>query len=1211
MSRIITEWEVNLGETSANLNKTAADVANLAAAIEAAKVATIAGAKQSAEAIAVLNNGIIESANNRRLEQEALKRSTAEVAVLKKTYADLSNQFKTDPGLNATETINKLKSISNELQRNRKEQVEINKAIAAETAAIDKAKAAIDKETAAQKQLTEAARLTEKAQQEAAKAADKAAGAAVKAATQAGKAAEKAAAAGAEGAQKTSGAFGGLGNAIAGAGSLFAGVFAFNQLKQLGAEIISVTAEFQRYEAVLTTIFEGNNGKAKRQFSILEDFASKTPFQIGEVTDAYVQLQQRGLKPTEAQLTALGDLAASSGKGFLQVSEAVLNAQVGIFRNLKQFGVTASVDGDKVRLTYKDITTELEKGSEALSQYLLNLGATAGVAGSMDKISATLGGQISNLKDNFTELFAVIGEGNTGVISNFIKGLSVVSNAVKEYLKSNSRLALDASVTDIKIYDTVIAGRFEAIIANAKANGQSVAQATGDFARQQDKLIVNQLRKANAIFATFQAEQKEAVKRNTVGFDSPSDIEMLDRNGEVEVLLRSDIEKLKAARSTLTDLAKGAAKSNKAEVDNLGLIATLKDKILKLDEKRNAESTTRAQLLDKGGLNDQKDVLEKELAVLEGKKEKVAKERGDKLKAALAALQAAELALHKEHNKAVEADAKQNATALAKIQLTQDIEAIAQLKKTVIEKEKAVKAAGGRGASADGKLNAKQQAEFDDLENLARKQFGNKIADIERETNARVLDLQRESNEKELAQLTAKFNEEIRLATQAENKRLVIALQGAKERAEALLIQSQKLRDIDQDQQLGANAIRRGGGEVVANLPTADSTLTERLQAKIAAARIDAEKNMQRELLVNEIKFNKARLATIIEDGTKVTKVKRDDLATIIQDQELALAKTRTNASPQGFLLNILGVKPEDRDEASAAFDQFASVALTQINDFAAAQVEAARAVADDAQRRVEEKRSELDQELALNREGFASNVETKRQELAEAKRNRAEALKDQKDAQRAQIALDSALQISNLVTASTDIFKATAKLGPIGVALSIGTVAVMVGAFLAAKTKALQAVNAQSLESGGYIGGRRHSQGGNKFVSQDGLSTVEHEAGEFVVKRRATSKYGHLLESINAEDENKMIQILFNDLLKGTGITPPARTLPQQLQQAQAAHGAATAAYSSQAANSRIEQLSQDVAAIRANTQPQQTTTDTGTHLIYTDGNRTRIERK
>lgn len=1197
MGSIVTNWLVNFGSTEAAISNVAANVAALNTAMTAAAAAATEGFTKSAAAIAESNAKIKEATTASNTHKTALKTEEAGLAALQSAYKALDNA-KTRANASGDAEIKKNLAA----QREVKAEIDaITRAIKIETDAIDGAKAAIDREAQAQKALVATAKEASTA------------------ATAAAKAAKAAGNEGAEGGNKAGGAFSALNGIMGSATALFAGFFAVNKLKQLGSEIIDVTAEFERYEAVLTTIFDGNNAKAKRQFAVLQDFAARTPFQIGEITDAYVQLQQRGLKPTEAQLTALGDLAAASGKGFLQVSEAVLNAQVGIYRNLKQFGVTAAVDGNIVKLTFKGVTTELEKGSEALSQYLLNLGATAGIAGSTEKISATLGGRISNLKDNFTELFAVIGEGSTGPLNFFITRLSILTKQVKEYLESSDSKAIKGSAQGVADYGAIVDGIFTATAANAKKAGQDVnAALLFAFSGQEatiDTALANQEKRAQAAADFLDKKKKELSLTKMIPFGAlfqGPEVAEAERLNLVEL---TRLKLLQQEKSELNERYQLVTKGNAKEAVTLGLILALKDKIAKLDIVRNAKGTTRDELLKSGGLNDQKDALEKELAVLEGKKDAAAKGRAEKLKAALAALQAAELALHKEYNKAIEADAKQNATALAKIQLDHDIEAIAQLKKVVIEKEKAVRAVGGRGANADGRLDAKQQAEYDKLENLARREYANKIADIERTTAARILELQRESNEKELAQLTAKFDEEIRLATKAENRLLVVALQGAKERAEALLIQTQALREIDQSQRLDANAIKRGGGEVVANLPVSDSTLTERLQAKIAAARIDAEKNMQRELLQNEVKFNKARLALIQEDGTKVTQVKRDDLTTIIQDQEKALAKLKVGTNVTGFLMNLLGVRPEDRDEVGKAFDEFANQALTQINDFANAQVNATRAVADDAQRRVDEKRSQLDTEIALRREGFASNVEGKRQELAEAKRHRAEALKDQKEAQRVQILLDAVEQSSNLITAASNIYKGASKLDAIfpglGTGIGIALITALVGGFVATKAKAYQAVNAQTLEAGGYIGGRRHSEGGNKFVSQDGLSTVEHEAGEFVVKRRATSKYGRLLESINAEDENKMIQILFSDLLKGTGITPPARTLPQQLQQAQAMHGAATAAHSGQAVNSRIEQLSQDIAAIRANTQPQQQTTDTGSHIIYKDGNRTRIERK
>jgi tetratricopeptide (TPR) repeat protein len=116
----------------------------------------------------------------------------------------------------------------------------------------------------------------------------------------------------------------------------------------------------------------------------------------------------------------LGDLASSTGKSFDQLAEAILDAQTGEFERLKEFGVRAAVAGDQVTFTFKGIKTQVDNTSEAIRGYVLSLGAAEGVSGSMEKISNTLGGRISNVQDSFTQLQTTIGQINGGALFTFV-----------------------------------------------------------------------------------------------------------------------------------------------------------------------------------------------------------------------------------------------------------------------------------------------------------------------------------------------------------------------------------------------------------------------------------------------------------------------------------------------------------------------------------------------------------------------------------------------------------------------------------------------------------------------------------------------------------------------------------------------------------------------------------------------------------------------
>ena len=223
--------------------------------------------------------------------------------------------------------------------------------------------------------------------------------------------------------KKMSGAFSDVGKTLA-------SVFAVDQLISFGKQIINTTAEFQKMEAVLTTAL-GSNSAAKAAMDQIVNFASKTPFQVNELTDSFVKLANRGFVPTMEQMRQMGDVASSVGKSFDQLTEAILDAQTGEFERLKEFGIKASAQGDVVQFTFKGITTEVAKSDKAIQEYLLSLGNLEGVAGSMEAISKTTGGAISNLEDNITQLFKNIGDSSSGFINWFVKDLNNVISSLR------------------------------------------------------------------------------------------------------------------------------------------------------------------------------------------------------------------------------------------------------------------------------------------------------------------------------------------------------------------------------------------------------------------------------------------------------------------------------------------------------------------------------------------------------------------------------------------------------------------------------------------------------------------------------------------------------------------------------------------------------------------------------------------------------------
>jgi hypothetical protein len=192
-------------------------------------------------------------------------------------------------------------------------------------------------------------------------------------------------------------------------GTAIAGAFTVSALADFGKAIFNTTAKFQKFEAVLTNTL-GDNSAAKAAMAQITEFAAKTPYGVDELTASFVKLANQGFIPTIKEMTSLGDLAASQGKSFDQLTEAIIDAQTGEFERLKEFGIRASKEGDKVSFTFKGVKQQVDFTNDSIREYILSLGNVQGVSGGMEAQSKTLGGGLSNLEDSFEQLKLAIGE---------------------------------------------------------------------------------------------------------------------------------------------------------------------------------------------------------------------------------------------------------------------------------------------------------------------------------------------------------------------------------------------------------------------------------------------------------------------------------------------------------------------------------------------------------------------------------------------------------------------------------------------------------------------------------------------------------------------------------------------------------------------------------------------------------------------------------
>lgn len=229
-------------------------------------------------------------------------------------------------------------------------------------------------------------------------------------------------------ADNTSRRVGGVNSALGTMKTLVAGF----SIGLIGKQIVDTLSKFEKFESVLTTTL-GDNSAVKSAMNDLTDFAARTPFEVDGLTDSFVRLANQGFVPTMNEMTKLGDLASSKGKEMNQLAEALIDAQVGEFERLKEFGIRASKAGENVTFTFKGQAKTMKMTDEAVKDYILSLGDLAGVSGAMAGISQTTGGQIANLSDKVTGLYLKLGTELKPAISAVTSGFSTAVEWISDF----------------------------------------------------------------------------------------------------------------------------------------------------------------------------------------------------------------------------------------------------------------------------------------------------------------------------------------------------------------------------------------------------------------------------------------------------------------------------------------------------------------------------------------------------------------------------------------------------------------------------------------------------------------------------------------------------------------------------------------------------------------------------------------------------------
>jgi hypothetical protein len=535
-------------------------------------------------------------------------------------------------------------------------------------------------------------------------------------------------------------AMGSMGQIAAKVGPVIAGIFAADKIMGFAKEVIAVTAEFQKLSAVLTNTL-GSRSAAQGAMTKIQEFASQTPFSVAELTASFVKLANQGFTPTVAQLRKLGDLASSTGKGFDQLAEAIIDAQTGEFERLKEFGIRASKAGDQVTFTFKGIQTQTKFTNDAIREYLVSLGDLQGVSGSMAAISETLGGQISNLGDSWDSFLNTIGtnlapiyQKALGLTSSFLNQLNdlfggkQVKEAGEQYNKiyeKFSKASPEALANGIKNTANTIKTLKERVEALKKtyAEESHAAQVLREEYRaagsEYDDIQQNTITTSRTVTAQQISDQEKILKGYQLNLDVFTKLyEEKKKNAEVDKQTEKQIKAEYQARLKLLELEKQQqvlmAQIRGDKLGEVGAEKVYQEAVYNLKKEYSAKNIG---------------IIEQEVKVAELQRDKAAKDYEDAAKKELLVTKQVKLTVEEEDKKAYD-------------------KRLAAMKKWQADYEAGLAAEVAAKKKAEEQKEAIQQKAFELTQIITNGAF----------------DLYQARLSNELTLLNKKYNEEIKLA---------------------------------------------------------------------------------------------------------------------------------------------------------------------------------------------------------------------------------------------------------------------------------------------------------------------------------------------------------------------------------------------------------------------------------------------------------------
>ena len=205
-----------------------------------------------------------------------------------------------------------------------------------------------------------------------------------------------------------------------------------------GALTGAVTKELQDTEKSVAAFITatGSLQEARDQFELLQQAARDTIQPFDQLKAVALDLRKNGLQTTAAQLKTFSQIAYGTGQSLETVGKAFTATMQGRYKALQQLGIQAKDNGAALLLTYKGITTEVEKNSAALSGYFEKIGEEN--AGVLEYLQGGVTGALNQLENAWGDFYRAIGESGLGdLIASMVRTAADALDGITAWINEN------------------------------------------------------------------------------------------------------------------------------------------------------------------------------------------------------------------------------------------------------------------------------------------------------------------------------------------------------------------------------------------------------------------------------------------------------------------------------------------------------------------------------------------------------------------------------------------------------------------------------------------------------------------------------------------------------------------------------------------------------------------------------------------------------